>query len=247
MLTRSRAVALGTMGLALAFLITTETSADGAAAVTAWTEVVVRVYDTTGLPHAGRARAMATAGAALVTASVDVVWMDCSEMSPKCQMPPAPRELVVRLVRGRPATGTQPVPLGSALVDTGDRTGVLATVYVDRVRRLSSALGTDETVLLGRAIAHEIGHLLIGSNTHARVGLMRGHWTTEELRRDHSADWTFGAREADLIRASATFNVPTTVSPCAARRQARSLPQSPSSSCGAAGSGAGWSGRLLPR
>jgi hypothetical protein len=179
-------------GLAASFLlIANEAVAEGPSAITAWTAVVVRVYDTTGLSRTSRQRAMSTAGAAMVTASVDVDWVDCSAMAPRCQVPPAPRDLVVRLVRGHSAPGGRPVPLGSALVDTGERAGALATVYVDRVQRIAATLGTDEAVLLGRAIAHELGHLLTGTNTHARVGLMRGHWTSEELRRDRGEDWIF--------------------------------------------------------
>ena len=185
-------------GLAASFLLV---AAEMSAAITAWTQVVARVYDTTGLSDSARRRAMTTAGAAMVTASVEVAWVDCSEPSAPCQTGPAPRDLVVRLVRGRSGADGQRVALGDALVDSGERTGLLATLYVDRVQRVAATLGTDEDVLLGRAIAHELGHLLIGTSTHARFGLMRGKWTNDELRRDRGADWRFSARDAVLISA----------------------------------------------
>jgi hypothetical protein len=37
--------------------------------------------------------------------------------------------------------------------------------------------------ILGTVIAHELGHLLLGSNSHSGVGIMRAHWQGEELRR----------------------------------------------------------------
>ena len=36
--------------------------------------------------------------------------------------------------------------------------------------------------ILGHAVAHEIGHLLMGTNSHSSRGLMRGNWNVDELR-----------------------------------------------------------------
>jgi len=191
-------------GLAASFLLM---SAELSAAVAAWTDVVVRVYDTTGLAGPSQQRALTAASTALVTASVDVVWIDCAARSGACEAPPAPRELIVRLVNGRAPADRERLSLGDAFVGAGAHRGVLATVYVDRVRRLAATLSTDEAVLLGRAIAHELGHLLTGTGTHARVGLMRGKWTWEEIRRERREDWRFGAAEAARIRARAKFEV----------------------------------------
>ena len=164
---------------------------DAFAAVTAWTEVVVRVYDATGLSQPVRARALTAARDALVTASVEAVWVDCAKAS-ACHTPPRPGELIVRLVHG-PAQSTAAGTLGDAHVDAGEHKGVLATVYVDRIRRVAASLGADESVLLGRAIAHELGHLLTGSSTHARAGLMREKWTLAEILRDRRQDWVFSS------------------------------------------------------
>ena len=192
MVTRLPAGALAKAGplaasMAASFLLI---ATDLSGAVTVWTEMVVRVYDAAGLSKPLRTRAMTAARDALITASVDVVWIDCAE-NHACQAPPQPRELIVRLVNGRAPGGGKPVPLGHALVEAGEHTGVLATVYVDRVRRVAATTGTDEAVLLGRAIAHELGHLLAGSNAHARTGLMRAKWTVSEILRDRREDWIF--------------------------------------------------------
>lgn len=180
---------------------------DTFAAVTAWTEIAVRVYDAAGLSRPVRARALAAARDALVTASVEVVWIDCAERG-ACERPPDAHELIVRLVTGRGPGAVEHTPLGSALVDAGGHTGVLATVYVDRVRGVAATLGADESVLLGRATAHELGHLLMGSSTHARAGLMREKWTLTEIRRDRREDWIFSAAEATRIaRVGRRFHV----------------------------------------
>ena len=61
-----------------------------------------------------------------------------------------------------------------------ERTGVLATIFVDSVELIASLSEIDATLLLGRAIAHELGHLLLGTNAHSVRGLMRagGHRRT---------------------------------------------------------------------
>ena len=43
-------------------------------------------------------------------------------------------------------------------------------------------------VILGHAAAHEIGHLLLGSNSHSPFGLMRARWSGQDLQ---NACWEF--------------------------------------------------------
>jgi hypothetical protein len=92
--------------------------------------------------------------------------------------------------------------LGDARVDEHTRSGVLATVYVDRVEELARAARVDVGMLLGRALAHELGHLLMGG-LHGVSGLMRPSWTREEVRRNAAADWMFAGGELLAMRAGA--------------------------------------------
>ena len=65
---------------------------------------------------------------------------------------------------------------------------------------LSSQAKADNARLLGRAMAHEIGHLLLGTTHHASRGLMRGVWTTIDLQKDQPWDWTLSRDDADRMR-----------------------------------------------
>src|SRR5688572_25603174 len=135
------------------------------------------------------------------------------DTAPQCATTPRPGEIVLRVVPAgspkEPASAASaalrsPVshlPLGDAFVDLGTRSGVLATVYLDRVSVLAGPAGLDIATLLGHAIAHEIGHLLLGTNAHSTTGLMRAVWSREEVRRRRAADWTFTERDATAIRA----------------------------------------------
>ena len=95
------------------------------------------------------------------------------------------------------------LPLGYSLVDPETQSGALATVFLDRVRWLASQSAAHVATLLGRAIAHELGHLLLGTPQHGRFGVMRAIWSSQMLRNSGPADWRFSTREAQQMRASA--------------------------------------------
>jgi hypothetical protein len=168
-------------------------------AVTGWTDVVVRVYDANGVLGGTNRAALDHARKTLEAASVDVTWRLCGP-SP-CDAPMAPGELAIRIVRSAlPQRYQGTVPLGDALVDRNTGVGVLATIYFDRVLWLAARADADSRVLLGSAIAHELGHLLLATTTHGPVGLMRAHWSQEEVRRGQPRDWSFAATELAAMR-----------------------------------------------
>jgi hypothetical protein len=92
--------------------------------------------------------------------------------------------------------------LGYSLIDTSRAAGALATVYVDRVQWLCAQARVPSAIIVGMAMAHEIGHLLLGTNAHGTAGLMRAVWSYRELQRRDPLDWTFTDGEAArMIRA----------------------------------------------
>lgn len=153
-------------------------------------EVIVRIYDASGAHGQGWDSALNAARQTLADASIDVVWRHCP--GGRFAHPLAPGELAVRLARSpAPVRATVPAVLGDALVDRHEASGVLASVYVDTVQHLALKTEADSQLLLGRVIAHELGHLLLGSTRHAQVGLMRAAWLHREIRRNHRRDWAF--------------------------------------------------------
>jgi hypothetical protein len=120
-------------------------------------------------------------------------------MHPACNEAPAKGELVVRMVRGASTNGTS-FALGEAFVDTVKRTGVLATVFVDRIEAFAAQAAGDVVSVVGSVVAHEIGHLLLGTNDHTDEGLMRRTWTLTDLARNRDADWLFTKSDVDRVR-----------------------------------------------
>ena len=181
--------------------IVTETPRDQLAAP----EIVnVRVYPSTEITVDALRAALNVAAATFAAASVGVVWKVCGPA--ECNTPLSPTERVVRFVRSPRGGSHDTRCLGEALIDSRKGTGVLATVYVDRVLDLARRLDVDHRTLLGRTIAHEIGHLLLATNTHGTSGLMREVWLPEELLASRADDWVLRPFEAAAIRQRLTVS-----------------------------------------
>ena len=157
----------------------------------------VRVYDLSGLKPAERAAAMSIAVDTLKDAGVTMTWIDCSriddQLPPPCVALLDPREVVLR-IQHRTERGAH--ILGSAVVKD-DGPGVLASVFAASIADRAVKSGVPMTTIMGRVTAHEIGHLLLGSNSHGPHGLMRASW---DVRWPHPSDWKFSREDAAAIR-----------------------------------------------
>jgi hypothetical protein len=90
--------------------------------------------------------------------------------------------------------------LGSSLIDVDTHAGVLITVDPARTAAIATQARIDPALVLGRAIAHELGHMLLGTSRHAETGLMRALWSQRELRDNNPSDWQFSPVEAGAMR-----------------------------------------------
>ena len=55
--------------------------------------------------------------------------------------------------------------------------------------------------ILGHAIAHEFGHLLLNLDSHSPTGIMRGRWDNNDFIAATHGDLLFAPRQAEVIRA----------------------------------------------
>jgi hypothetical protein len=162
-----------------------------------WTQVQVRVYDTSGQTKTERAVALALAADILSVTKTAVAWRVCDQQDLRghrddCDARVEAGTLLVRILRSsRSSQIASGSALGHAIIDTRTGTGVLATVYFDRVAQRAAHARVSQPRLLGRAIAHELGHLLLSTTAHSAEGLMRAEWTRDELRAELASDWIF--------------------------------------------------------
>ena len=171
--------------------------------------IFIRSYNNVGVPAPDLAVARAHAEAVLQQAGLNVVWGDCwvgdrqpASAPARCQEPVG-GDIVLRLQKTKEADRSRFVSMGFSLVGIAGTAPFLATVYVDRVESVARGAGIDRRRVLGLAIAHEIGHVLLNSNSHAASGLMRADWSRHELRRADAAAWHFLEPEAVHVYAAA--------------------------------------------
>lgn len=171
--------------------------------------IFIRSFNNVGVPAADLADARAHAEAILQQAGLNIVWTDCwagkgqkAEQPARCQEPVG-SDIVLRLQKTNGTDGSRFVSMGFSLVGTEDAAPFLSTVHVDRVESVARSAGIDQRRVLGLAIAHEIGHVLLNSNSHAASGLMRADWSQHQLRRKDAAAWNFLESEAAQVRAAA--------------------------------------------
>jgi hypothetical protein len=166
--------------------------------------IVVRIYNYAGVPAEQLASAEAVATAIFQRAAISTAWTVCrvhgNAVGDSCEGPVGDDQLIIRLIESSAEAGRGPISLGESLIETGSGHGVLATVNPGLTMSIAQQSGTDASAVLGRAMAHELGHLLLGSTGHSERGLMRALWSQAELRANHPSDWVFSPLEASAMR-----------------------------------------------
>ncbi|MGH9429298.1 MAG: hypothetical protein ACRD2L_23695, partial [Terriglobia bacterium] len=76
--------------------------------------------------------------------------------------------------------------------------GVVATIFYDRIQSVGQ--GGDLSGMLGLAIAHELGHLLLGSKAHTPAGIMQPRWTRKDLQRRQPNVFGFNPDQGERMR-----------------------------------------------
>ena len=193
---------LATCTLTFAVVVCASAARVGADAAT----LTVRVYNSASITPAEILAARAAADAILRDAGLNVMFRHCGwpvsadRPSDPCDTPLKPSEVVVRVIPAPPfSTSLHPEAYGLTYVVRDTNRGWLATVFSDRVDQAAARVGIDAGTLLGRVMAHEVGHLLLGTDYHGDSGVMRAEWPDAMLSRSAEA-WRFSMREAARIQ-----------------------------------------------
>ena len=103
-------------------------------------------------------------------------WMNCSkhESPSMCTSPDGPTDLMVRVV---PTAYRQANAKALGAMIKGEHSSS-AVLFYDRVTALRDFQRASHQIL-GRAMAHEIVHILLPVNSHAGQGLMRATWKVQ--------------------------------------------------------------------
>jgi hypothetical protein len=124
---------------------------------------------------------------------VEIVWV-------RQVPPPGTRVRIVSLVTWEPNEDQAPASaLGYTLTGPGTR-GVLAYVFWPRVERGAVKFTARLDYVLAVAIAHEIGHMLLPDDSHARHGLMEAYWNSGHFRLASAGLLHFSPETTEMIR-----------------------------------------------
>ncbi len=120
-------------------------------------------------------------------AGVKITWLDNShkQRSVRCQPGNSSAEFFLRIVfaNGTMPQGSVADALGRSMIPPAGYGYVpcgTASVFYDRVIAFASVWASHSPEILGDAMAHELGHLLLG-NRHSRQGIMKALWTFRDL------------------------------------------------------------------
>jgi hypothetical protein len=141
----------------------------------------IGLYDYSDLSAKETVRLTETADLAFSHSGIHVVWSHCrGALAPvlgtTCEGEMQINEIVVRLQPGRPR-GSHDARMGHTIVTAEG--GYYASVFVPSVRAQAAGFGIAFDLLMGYAVAHEVGHCLLGPG-HSYAGLMRGEWNRKD-------------------------------------------------------------------
>jgi hypothetical protein len=164
--------------------------------------VTIHVADYASLPHMELDAAEAHATAAFRAAGIDIVWSS-APWKPEPRQSADPRSIDVRLVivpRDMAEKKCRLENLGASVLGisisgASEARGRVAYVFYDRIARVARAHHAPVVRGLGHVMAHEVGHLLMGVDSHADDGLMRAGWDPRESRTQ-----TFTTSQVQQIR-----------------------------------------------
>lgn len=142
------------------------------------------------------------AGRILSAAGIQIQWMNCSGdtgvVEEACRVVARGDQLVLHIVpTGKTSTDSV---FGMAFL-AQDGSGKYCDVFFDRIEEAHRNFGADRSQLLGTVVAHELGHLLLGSHAHSQVGIMAPVWEEEILRNMGMGHLLFTREQASLMRA----------------------------------------------
>lgn len=148
--------------------------------------LTVSLYNDAGVPRSELLQAERTASWILHEAGLEVHWINCggppqpSLTGVSCQKAISPKHLQLRIVRR--SRGLPQSTLGISYLNA-DGSGCYSDVFLEPIQQLrrEENYQLNLATLLGNVAAHEIGHLLLGTNSHSLTGIMRAGWHEAEL------------------------------------------------------------------
>jgi len=160
----------------------------------------IYVYNHAGVRHEVISQAEEDATRIFRLAGLRALWVNCSTAGPagtNCNGLPQSGTVIVQLVHD--TRNLRSEVFGAAFLGQ-DGNGRYIDVYYDRVKELHCGWSLRLQSVLSHVIAHEIGHLLLGVNSHSQWGIMRGLWEGEEMKAAERGRLLFSSEQSRRMR-----------------------------------------------
>ncbi len=163
--------------------------------------ITVAIYDDVHLSPQILAEAQDEAMRVYQKAGLAISWIECKagdmEADLRCQDPLSTTRLSLRIVPNASRVGDG--VFGVAFLST-EGTGAYTDVFYNSAQELDQEWHVGLARVLGHVMAHELGHLLLGSNAHSRQGIMCPQWHQGELRLASKGSLLFSQEQARFMR-----------------------------------------------
>jgi hypothetical protein len=162
----------------------------------------MRVYNYAHLPSWTLERTRKETTQIFGEVGIDPVWVDCPtsdkeiQQFQRCLDRLGPADVVVKII---PRFQSKNEGFRDTLF--GFAAGFQITVVFSRVEEVAKDAEASRPQILAVAIAHEIGHILLGPNSHSPTGIMRSQWTEEEFRNSARQAFRFTPEQAERLQA----------------------------------------------
>ena len=164
--------------------------------------LTISVFNDAGVGQSVWLQAQSRATEIMRRSGISLIWLDCGSPvsgmpDPNCSALSYPTHLSVRVVpKMSPRKGSI---FGQTFQDAAGQ-GNYALVYYAGIKDFRAATTVSTGELLGCVIAHELGHLLLGTASHSPAGLMSGVWQDTELQRALRHTLIFSDDEGERMR-----------------------------------------------
>lgn len=164
--------------------------------------LTISVFNDAGVEPSVWLQAQGRASEIMRRSGISLIWLDCGSPvrrmpDPNCSAISYPTHLSVRVVpKISPVKGHI---FGQTFQDAAGE-GNYVLVYYASIKVFRAATTVPAGELLGCVIAHELGHLLLGTASHSPTGLMSAVWQDPELRQAVGGNLFFTGGEGERIR-----------------------------------------------
>jgi hypothetical protein len=166
--------------------------------------VKISVFNDAHIGPPTLAKAESVAAHVFADAGINLLWMNCGlaiepvEQQNACSETSFPRHLHIR-IRAQ-SSHLSLSTLGMSYLGE-DGAGCQADIFYAGVADLEMETRINAATILGNAIAHELGHLLLGTNSHTATGIMRAGWRQRELAAARRGTLAFTDAQRQIMRA----------------------------------------------